>query len=171
MKYALETCILGLTHKLTQNRKFSVETTELVVNKRLNRLNKRCQTRLKKAAAIPTTSYGPEGRGFESLRAYHCRQNLRVTIVIRRFCCFLLNYIKTQFIFGYNYISADAGEQIWGDLISFKPAFIYVLESEATMKIPYGYVLVGEGIAIHEERADVVRSIFEYYLAGTSLGK
>ena len=39
------------------------------------------------------------------------------------------------------------------------------------MKIPYGYVLVGEGIAIHEERADVVRSIFEYYLAGASLGK
>ena len=26
------------------------------------------------------------------------------------------------------------------------------------MKIPYGYVLVGEGIAIHEERADVVRA-------------
>ena len=39
------------------------------------------------------------------------------------------------------------------------------------MKIPYGYVLVGEGIAIHEERADVVRSIFEYYLAGASLGR
>ena len=39
------------------------------------------------------------------------------------------------------------------------------------MKIPYGYVLVGEGIAIHEERADVVRSIFEYYHAGASLGK
>ena len=39
------------------------------------------------------------------------------------------------------------------------------------MKIPYGYVLGGEGIAIHEEKADVVRSIFEYYLAGASLGK
>ena len=39
------------------------------------------------------------------------------------------------------------------------------------MKIPYGYVLVGEGIAIHEERADVVRSIFEYYLAGASWGR
>ncbi len=39
------------------------------------------------------------------------------------------------------------------------------------MKIPYGYVLDGEGIAIHEERADAVRSIFEYYLAGASLGK
>ena len=39
------------------------------------------------------------------------------------------------------------------------------------MKIPYGYVLVGEGIAIHEERADVVRSIFGYYLTGASLGK
>ena len=48
---------------------------------------------------------------------------------------------------------------------------MYVLESEAAMKIPYGYVLVGEGIAIHEERADVVRSIFEYYLAGASLGR
>ena len=39
------------------------------------------------------------------------------------------------------------------------------------MKIPYGYILVGEGIAIHEEKADVVCSIFEYYLAGASLGK
>ena len=39
------------------------------------------------------------------------------------------------------------------------------------MKLPYGYVLNGEEIAIHEERADVVRSIFEYYLAGVSLGK
>lgn len=39
------------------------------------------------------------------------------------------------------------------------------------MKLPYGYVLDGEKIVIHEERADVVRSIFEYYLAGASLGK
>lgn len=39
------------------------------------------------------------------------------------------------------------------------------------MKLPYGYVLVGEEIAIHKEKADVVRSIFEYYLAGASLGK
>ena len=39
------------------------------------------------------------------------------------------------------------------------------------MKLPYGYVLVNEEIAIHEERADAVRSIFEYYLAGVSLGK
>ena len=39
------------------------------------------------------------------------------------------------------------------------------------MKLPYGYVLDDEVIVIHEERADVVRSIFEYYLAGASLGK
>ena len=39
------------------------------------------------------------------------------------------------------------------------------------MKLPYGYVLDGERIVIHEERADAVRSIFEYYLAGASLGK
>ncbi len=39
------------------------------------------------------------------------------------------------------------------------------------MKLPYGYVLDGEKIAIHEKRADTVRSIFEYYLAGASLGK
>jgi ribosomal protein L35AE/L33A len=56
-------------------------------------------------------------------------------------------------------------------LFSLKPAFVYVLESEVVMKLPYGYVLVGEEIVIHEERADVVRSIFEYYLAGASLGK
>lgn len=39
------------------------------------------------------------------------------------------------------------------------------------MKLPYGYVLDGEVIVIHEERANVVRSIFEYYLVGASLGK
>ena len=31
------------------------------------------------------------------------------------------------------------------------------------MKLPYGYVLVGEEITMHEEKAAVVRSIFEYY--------
>ena len=39
------------------------------------------------------------------------------------------------------------------------------------MKIPYGYVLANREIIVHEERADVVRSIFGYYLAGASLGK
>lgn len=39
------------------------------------------------------------------------------------------------------------------------------------MKLPYGYVLDGEEIIIYEEKAKVVQSIFEYYLAGASLGK
>jgi len=39
------------------------------------------------------------------------------------------------------------------------------------MKPPYGYVLVNGGIIVHEEKAYVVRSIFEYYLAGAILGK
>ena len=39
------------------------------------------------------------------------------------------------------------------------------------MKLPYGYVLNDDEITIHEERAGAVRSIFEYYLAGASLGK
>ena len=39
------------------------------------------------------------------------------------------------------------------------------------MKLPYGYVLVGEEVAIHEENANVVRSIFEYCLPGASMGK
>ena len=39
------------------------------------------------------------------------------------------------------------------------------------MKPPYGYVMAGDEIIIHEERADVVRRIFECYLAGASLGK
>ena len=39
------------------------------------------------------------------------------------------------------------------------------------MKLPYGYVLAGEEIVVHEGKADVIRSIFEYYLAGASLGK
>ena len=39
------------------------------------------------------------------------------------------------------------------------------------MKLPYGYVLVNEEIAVHEEKAGVIRSIFGYYLSGASLGK
>ena len=39
------------------------------------------------------------------------------------------------------------------------------------MKLPYGYVLIGERIVAHEEKADVVRSIFNDYFAGASLGK
>ncbi len=39
------------------------------------------------------------------------------------------------------------------------------------MKFPYGYVLINGEIVAHEGKADVVRSIFEYYLAGSSLGK
>ena len=39
------------------------------------------------------------------------------------------------------------------------------------MKLPYGYILVNEEIIVYEEKADAVRSIFEYYLAGASLGK
>ena len=39
------------------------------------------------------------------------------------------------------------------------------------MKIPYGYILINEEIIVHEEKADAVRSIFGYYLAGASLGK
>ncbi|MDE7327355.1 MAG: recombinase family protein [Lachnospiraceae bacterium] len=39
------------------------------------------------------------------------------------------------------------------------------------MKLPYGYVLDCEEIALHKEKANIVRNIFEYYLAGASLGK
>jgi len=39
------------------------------------------------------------------------------------------------------------------------------------MKLPYGYVLINREIVAHEEKADVVRSIFKCYLAGASLGK
>lgn len=39
------------------------------------------------------------------------------------------------------------------------------------MKLPYGYVLVGGEITVHEEKVDVVRNIFECYLTGASLGK
>ncbi len=39
------------------------------------------------------------------------------------------------------------------------------------MKLPYGYVMNGEEIAIHEKKADVVRSIFECYLWFTLLSR
>lgn len=38
------------------------------------------------------------------------------------------------------------------------------------MKLPYGYVLIGKEIVIHEEKADVVRSIFDDYLAVLASG-
>ena len=34
------------------------------------------------------------------------------------------------------------------------------------MKLPYGYVLIEGEIAVHEERENVVCSIFDAYLAG-----
>ena len=48
---------------------------------------------------------------------------------------------------------------------------LFIKKSETIMKPPYGYVLNDEEIVIHEKRAGVVRSIFEYYFAGASLGK
>lgn len=39
------------------------------------------------------------------------------------------------------------------------------------MRIPYGYILAGGEIAMDREKAETVRSIFAYYLAGASLGK
>lgn len=39
------------------------------------------------------------------------------------------------------------------------------------MRIPYGYDLIGETLVADEKKADVIRSIFAYYLAGASLGK
>lgn len=47
--------------------------------------------------------------------------------------------------------------------------FIDVLESAITLKLLYGYILTDEEIAIHEEKMDVVRSIFDGHLAGASL--
>ena len=65
----------------------------------------------------------------------------------------------------------DVDKQVWADEVSLKTVFIYILGNEVAMKLPYGYVLDGKEIAIHEERANNVRSIFECYLAGASLGK
>ena len=39
------------------------------------------------------------------------------------------------------------------------------------MKLPYSYVLIEGEIAVHEEKKNVVCSIFDAYLAGASLGK
>lgn len=39
------------------------------------------------------------------------------------------------------------------------------------MRIPYGYKLVDGEISMDDEKAEVVSSIFAYYLAGASLGK
>lgn len=39
------------------------------------------------------------------------------------------------------------------------------------MRIPYGYQLGSNGFIICQEKAEVVRMIFDYYLFGASLGK
>ena len=39
------------------------------------------------------------------------------------------------------------------------------------MRIPYGYQLESNGFIICQEKAEVVRMIFNYYLSGASLGK
>ncbi len=40
-------------------------------------------------SGLSADSSGPRGRGFKSRHSDQSRQNLRLTIVIRRFCCFL----------------------------------------------------------------------------------
>ena len=39
------------------------------------------------------------------------------------------------------------------------------------MRIPYGYQLKSNGFIICQEKAEVIRMIFDYYLSGASLGK
>ena len=39
------------------------------------------------------------------------------------------------------------------------------------MRIPYGYQMEGNEFIICQEKAEVVRIIFDYYLSGASLGK
>lgn len=39
------------------------------------------------------------------------------------------------------------------------------------MRIPRGYILSAGQLTINEKAADTVRKIFNYYLAGASLGK
>ena len=39
------------------------------------------------------------------------------------------------------------------------------------MRIPYGYQLESNGFIICQEKAEVVRVIFDFYLSGASLGK
>ena len=39
------------------------------------------------------------------------------------------------------------------------------------MRIPYGYQIKNNAFIICQEKAKVVRMIFDYYLSGASLGK
>lgn len=39
------------------------------------------------------------------------------------------------------------------------------------MRIPYGHQLESKGFIICQEKAEVIRMIFDYYLSGASLGK
>ena len=78
-----------------------------MVNKGLYQLNKQCQTRLKEAATIPQTSYGPEGRGFESLRAYQMNEGRSIEQFIWTVQYFYPHSIlKTLVLSGFFYISS-----------------------------------------------------------------
>lgn len=39
------------------------------------------------------------------------------------------------------------------------------------MRIPYGYQLENNGFIIFQEKAEVIRIIFDYYLSGANIGK
>ena len=81
--------------------------------------------------------------GFKSRQTHHCRQNLRLTIVIRRFCLFGGIALKWMSKISYNHISqVSAGRfKEIGSLLSL--LLIMFLESESIMKLPYGYILNG----------------------------
>ena len=72
---------------------------------------------------------------------------------------------------GYNYTSHMSISRFKEIGSRLNLLLVMFLENEATMKLLYGYVLDGEKIVIHAGRASIVRNIFEYYLAGASLGK
>lgn len=74
-------------------------------------------------------------------------------------------------IIGHNYTSTRQASR-FGEIDDFSNLLLLMFRKvRQLMKLPYGYVLIDREVAVHEEKADVVRSIFGAYLAGASLGK
>ncbi len=74
-----------------------MESVRGVVRRAVNILSKQHQMGPKALAVNPQTSYGPESRGFESLRTYQSHGNsLNFRGFVYTFACFVRRRIQTS---------------------------------------------------------------------------
>ena len=87
-----------------------MESVRGVVRRAVNILSKQYQMGPKALVVNPQTSYGPEGRGFESLGAYQSRGNLMNFRGFVRFCA--LSWVVSFYGFGLTQAVTHTGWQL-----------------------------------------------------------